>query len=128
MIVAGIIALIVWAAFRSYSESRLQKIPREFAAHNNAEKAKNIRSYQRHLRFVKFSRFMFEKAPYIAMAVIVIIVSGPFGVAIVLFALWFKHSLFDTNYKGYRTQKKAKQQHMQALDEWLVIANQTILK
>ncbi len=120
--------LIVWAMFHSYSEHRLRKIPREFAAHSPVEKAKDIRSYKRNLWFIKFTRFMFEKVPYIAMAIIIIIVSGPFGVVIVIAALWFKRSLMDTNYRGYRTQKKAKQQHLKALDEWVVIANQTILK
>lgn len=128
MVVAGIVVLIIWAVFRSYSEHRLRKIPSEFNAHSLTEKTKDIRSYKRHLGFIKFTKFMFEKAPYIAMAVIVIIVSGPFGVVIVLLALWFKRSLMDTNYRGYRTQKKAKQQHMKALDDWLVVANQTVMK
>jgi hypothetical protein len=128
MLVAGIVALVVWAAFRSHSESRLRKITSEFFAHDAAQKAKDVQSYKKHLRFIKFTKFMFEKLPYIAMAVIIIIVSGPFGVVVVLFALWFKRSMVDTNYKGYRTHKNAQKQNMKQLDDWLVIANQTILK
>jgi len=128
MLIAGIVALIVWAAFCAYSVHRLQKIPREFTAHNPTERTRDIHSYRRRLRFIKFTRFMFEKLPYIALAVIIIIASGPFGVLVVLAALWFKRSLMDTNYRGYRTHKRAKQQHLQALDDWLIIANQTILK
>jgi hypothetical protein len=128
MVIAGIVALALWVCFQQYSESKLRKIHREFFTHGAAQKAKDIQSYRKHLLFVKLTRFAFEKLPYIAMAVIVIIVSGPFGVLVVLLALRFKRSLFDTNYKGYRTHKNAQKQHMKQLDEWLVIANQTILK
>ncbi len=79
-------------------------------------------------RFLKFSKFMLEKLPYIAMAIIIIIVSGPFGVFIVLGILWFKSSLKDTNYRGYRTHKNAEKRHNKELDDWLIVANQTILK
>lgn len=126
MLIAGIVALVVWAAFRAYSEERLKKIPIEFKMHDQTQKKNDIKSYKRHLRFLKFSKFMLDKLPYIAMAIIIIIVSGPFGVFIVLGVLWFKSSLRDTNYRGYRTQKNAQKRYAKELDEWLIIANQAI--
>lgn len=128
MVIAGLVVLMVWIVLRSYSGGKLRKIPDEFKTHNQLQRTNDIKSYTRHLRFIKFSGFMLEKLPYIAMAIIIIIVSGPFGVVIVLFALWFKSSMKDTNYKGYRSRVNAKKRYAKKLDEWLIIANQTMLK
>lgn len=128
MLIVGIVAVVIWACFYGYSKMRLRKIPDEFLQHSPQDKPKDIKRYVAHLRFVKVTRFMFEKVPYIIMGIILVIVSGPFGVLVILLAVWFKSSLKDTNYRGYRSYANAKKEYIRQLDEWVVIANQTILK
>lgn len=125
-VVIGLVILFVVLGFQSHSESRLKKIPQEFWEHNNQQRKQDLKSYQSHLTYVKFSKFLLEKAPWIAMAIILIVLFNVLGLIIVLGALLFKKSLKDTNYRGYNKYHTGKEQ-IRAFDEWVVVANQVIL-
>lgn len=127
-IIILIIVVIIWKSLEINSENELVKIKNKFYEHSIYKQKEDVDSYKRHVSFLKFSKFMLGKFPWILAAIVLIIATGMAGFIFVLFALWFKSSLKDTNYKGYNKYKKASNQHTQELDEWVVIANQTILK
>lgn len=126
LIVIGIIILLLMLILQERSKSHLTKISKEFYTHDHEQRKRDLASFKSHLVYLKFSKFLLEKVPWIAISIIIIIVANVFGLLIILGALLFKRSLKDTNYRGYNNYQGDKKQ-MNAFDQWLVVANQTVL-
>jgi len=127
MIVVAIVAVVAWAILYGYSNHQLTYVRKQFNRYDVAKKQKALGRYKFALGFMKFTNFV-EWLLKAALIVIIACIAPPVGFFVALGILWFRSSLKKTNYQGYNTMRKRKERRMRELDDWIIIANQTILK
>ncbi|MGB3945977.1 MAG: hypothetical protein WBK76_04025 [Candidatus Saccharimonadales bacterium] len=114
-----IILLLLWAGLYGRSMNVVEQVPKTFASRSKAAQNKAVKSYKRNILFIKFTKSAVPKIAWIAGSMVLGIVSGsgpvPF-VLLVIFWLIYGDKL-----------KKPVDSKLRKLDEWVIIANQTIL-
>jgi hypothetical protein len=119
----GIVLLLVivftWAGLFHRSAAVLRRIPKAFAVATRPEQKRAMRKYKRNLWFIKFTKIVAPKLAWILGSFILGIMSGsgivPFGLLIVFWLVY------------HDKLKKPADPKLRKLDEWIVVANQTIL-
>lgn len=123
---AAIVILIILAV-GAYSQYQIENIPRKFHKYNREKKMKALKKFKFSVAMIKTGRAI-EATLKIALVVIIACVAFPVGFFVALGILLFRSSMKDTNYKGYASYKKRDAEYIRYLDDWIVVANQTIFK
>lgn len=127
MLAIAIIAGVIWLILYVYSDFQIEHVPTKFNKYSVAKRQSSLKKYKFALSFIKLTSWI-EKLLKVAVIVILVFVAPPVGFFAALAILWFRSSLKKTNYRGYATLQKRNKRQMRELDEWIIIANQTILK
>jgi hypothetical protein len=118
-IVFIVIIVLAWSGLFHRSKAVLQRIQKTFTKIPRQKQKKATLKYRRNLWFVKFTKIVAPKLAWIFGSFILGIVSGsgivPF---IILIGFWL---VYPDKYK------RPVDPQLRKLDEWIIIANQTIL-
>jgi len=121
----AVIIFIIWFVSFAYAKIRIEHIPRAFKkVHSKEKRRKLIAAYSRALFVIKLTKLI-ETLLKVALIVVPLFVPG--GVILSVIILIGYLSIKRSNFRGYNGYKERERRYMTGLDNWIVVANQTIL-